>query len=203
MKGSILLPILKSHTQADLLALLYLNPGKEYSITEIARRIDSSVPGVHHEVVRLLATNYIQERREGNSRLLKAASDSIITQALTLLLAATHGPLPVISNLLDEISGIDQAYIFGSWAARYAGDLGPIPSEVDLLVVGTVDLDKLDTVAREAAAILGRKVNTVCLSQKSWQNDNSEFLDTLRSNPLLNIINPTKAASSDQNLAGK
>jgi predicted nucleotidyltransferase len=28
--------------------------------------------------------------------------------------------------------------VFGSWAARYRGERGPVPGDVDLLVVGTV-----------------------------------------------------------------
>jgi hypothetical protein len=42
-----------------------------------------------------------------------------VSRPLTDLLAVTYGPLPVLTDLLSEVAGVDQAYIYGSWAARY------------------------------------------------------------------------------------
>src|ERR1700694_2232083 len=98
MKGSQLLPLFRSQTQADLLALLFLNPEKEFSMTEISRRIGVSVPGVHHEVIRLLKAGYVNDRREGNSRMIYAQKDSLIARPLADLLTVTHGPLPILAN---------------------------------------------------------------------------------------------------------
>jgi len=65
--------------------------------------------------------------RVGRNRMLRAAAGSIVTRPLTDLLAVTFGPLPVLSELLATVPGIDAAYIYGSWAARYDGEAGPLP----------------------------------------------------------------------------
>lgn len=37
-----------------------------------------------------------------------------------------------------------EVWIYGSWAARYAQQPGPVPGDSDVLVVGTADADELD-----------------------------------------------------------
>ncbi|HET9898909.1 MAG TPA: hypothetical protein VFQ44_28630 [Streptosporangiaceae bacterium] len=69
---------------------------------------------------------------------------------MTDLLAVTYGPLPVLADLLAAQSGVDAAFIYGSWAARYRGEPGPLPADVDVLVAGTADRDDLDDIARAA-----------------------------------------------------
>ena len=188
MKESLLLPILRSQTQGDLLALLFLNPEKEITISEAARTIGVSIPGLHHEAVRLIQTGFIRERREGRNRLIRAEVNSRIAPALTDLLAITYGPLPVLERELAGLKGVTAAYIYGSWAARYRGKPGAIPNDIDLLVIGTVSLDSLDHVSDRAEKVLGREVNIRRISAKEW-SQGSPFITTIKKNPhvILNL----------------
>jgi len=87
-----LLPLLRSRVQGDLLALLYLRPDREYSLTEAAARIGASVKAVHQEASRLVDAGLLVDRRLGNLRLLRAATDTPLSRPLTDLLAVTYGP---------------------------------------------------------------------------------------------------------------
>lgn len=197
MKDSALLPLLRSQTQGDLLALLFMNPEQEFTLAEAARKIGVSAPGVHHEVTRLINAGFINDRREGNNRLIRAASDSIIARPLTDLLALTYGPLPVLAKYLSRVSGVQRAYIFGSWAARYLGERGAIPKDVDVLAVGTADIDELEAAVQEAEKVLHREVNIQRVSMESWMKASDQsnldkkgsnaFLATIRSKPLVEI----------------
>ena len=183
MKESLLLPILRSQTQGDLLALLFLNPEKEYTLSDAARTIGVSIPGLHHEAVRLIEAGFIKERREGRNRLIRAEVNSRIAPALTELLALTYGPLPVLERELTGVDGITAAYIFGSWAARYSGKSGPIPNDIDLLVVGSAKLDELEKAAERAEKILNRDVNIQKISSREWKEKSQPFLKTVHKNP--------------------
>lgn len=153
-----------------MLALLYLHPDEGYSVTEIARLLASSVPGVHAEVERLVRAGYLRDERVGNMRRVSAATDTPVFRPLTDLLAVTFGPKPVLTDALEDVAGIEEAYIFGSWASRYAGDAGPIPNDVDVLVVGTTDPDDVDDAARAAQIILRRPVNVTRLRPTAWRS---------------------------------
>lgn len=66
------------------------------------------------------------------------------------------------------VDGAQQVIIFGSWAARYAGEAGPPPSGIDVLVVGKVDRADLYDAADRAQARLGLQVNPVVRSVAQW-----------------------------------
>jgi len=185
--SSPLLPLLRSRVQGDLLALVYLNPEQEYSITEVAHRIGASVKAVHQEVTRLVETGLLSDRKLGTSRLVRAVQNSLLTRPLTDLLAVTYGPLPVLTRSLAGLDGVDQAFIYGSWAARYNGEPGPVPVDVDVLVIGDVDPDELDERARDAEAVLRREVNIRRLRLVTWENQEDPFVATVRARPLVEL----------------
>jgi DNA-binding transcriptional ArsR family regulator len=184
-----LLPILRSQVAGDLLALLYLHPNAEYSLTEAAEAIHASLNAVHHEVGRLAEAGLINARKRGNLRLIRAVTDSLLTRPLTDLLAVTYGPLPVLSELLANVHGVVEAYIYGSWAARYRGEPGPVPVDVDVLVIGTADRDDLDDAAEQAQQTLRRPVSIRRIRPETWHeaDPGDPFLQSVRSRPLVSI----------------
>jgi hypothetical protein len=184
-----LLPLLRSNVQGALLALLYLHPDAEYSLSEAATIIGASVRAVHTEASRLVDTGFAADRRIGNVRLVRASQGSIITRPLTDLLAVTYGPLPVLTDLLDVIGGIEHAFIYGSWAARYMGEPGPVPNDVDVLVVGRADRDELDAAAQRAEHTLMRPVAVRRVRPEAWSaaDPADPFLTTIRERPLVSL----------------
>ncbi|WP_204010505.1 MarR family transcriptional regulator [Sphaerimonospora thailandensis] len=191
-----LLPLLRSRAVGELLAWLYLHPEGEYSTTDLAARTGTSQSTVSREVDRFTSAGLTVERRHGNLRLIRANNDTIVAKPLTDLLAVTFGPAAVLPPLLQPLSGIDEAYIYGSWAARYANQAGPPPRDVDVLIVGTADDDELYDAARIAEGILGREVNISRISRASWIEDvDNPFVKSLRSRPLYPLQIAKRAAS--------
>lgn len=182
-----LLPLLRSRVQGDVLALLYLSPADERSVSEVARLVGASVKAVHQEVSRLVEAGLLTDRRLGTSRLVRASQDSPLFRPLTDLLAVTYGPLPVLRDLLGSVPGVERAYVFGSWAARYDGEPGPVPVDVDVVVVGDADSDDLDDAAREAERLLHRQVNVRRIRTEVWEGDGDPFVRTVRSRPLVSL----------------
>src|SRR5579859_824547 len=184
-----LLPLLRSRAQGDLLALLYLHPEREYSLTEAARLLGVSVKTIHTEASRLVAAGFVSDSRRGNVRLLRAVSGTPVSRPLTELLAATYGPLPVLADMLSGAAGVSAAFIFGSWAARYSGEPGPVPGDVDVLIIGTADRDDLDDIARAAQERLGRRVDIRRVSPAAWAapNPDDTFLKSVLQRPLVEI----------------
>ena len=187
-----LLPLLRSRVQGDLLALLYLHPDRDYSLTEAAALIGASVKTVHTEASRLITAGFVRDSRRGNVHLIQAVTDSPVSRPLTDLLAVTYGPLPVLNDLLAGVEGITHAFIYGSWAARYLGEPGPVPGDVDVLVVGTADPDDLDEIARAAQHRLGRPVDIRRIRPAAWASSDpaDPFLASVRERPLLQLRVP-------------
>jgi DNA-binding transcriptional ArsR family regulator len=186
--ASQLLPLLRSPLVGELLAWLFLHPDEESSVSELAGRFATSQSTVSREADRLVATGLVHELRRGNLRLLRANVDSPLSRPLTELLALTYGPTAVLSDLLASVDGVDEAHIYGSWAARYRGEPGPVPRDIDLIVVGEADDDDLFEAARAAERRLGREVNVRRVSAKAWRSPADDpFLTSVRSRPLVRV----------------
>lgn len=128
-------------------------------------------------------------RWDARSRVITSTENTLISRPLTELLAVTFGPLPVLVDLLANVEGVEHAYIYGSWAARYHGEPGPAPNDVDVLVVGKADRDLLAEVAEGAGGRLRREVNIRRISAEQWRNDDEfdPFLTSVRTRPLVSL----------------
>jgi len=172
-----------------MLAELYLHPDREYSLSKLADQLGVSVKTIHHEADRLTEAGLVRSRRVGNLRLVGADLTHRLARPLSDLLIATYGPLPVLAELLSGVDGVERAYIYGSWAARHAGEPGPVPADLDVLVLGSADLDQLDEIARQARARIGFEVTIHRLAPESWeQYADDPFLQHVRSQPLVEVV---------------
>lgn len=186
MRESKLLPILRSQTQGELLARLFLNPEKEFMISELARTLKVSVPGLHHEVVRLFDSGYIFERREGRNRLIRANTNMAIAEPLTSLLALTYGPLPVFEAALKGVKGIERAFLYGSWAKRYSGSEGHVPHDIDLGIIGTLESDDIYEQILDLEGELMREINYTVFSKDDWKSG-SALIREIKNSPMVEI----------------
>jgi hypothetical protein len=114
--------------------------------------------------------------------MIRADTDVVVARPLTELLALTYGPVAVLGEQLSDVVCVEEAYIYGSWAARYSGEPGKVPNDVDVMVIGAVDEDDLYAVARARDRQLGREVNMRWLSRDDWESSAGDyFLETVRS----------------------
>ena len=139
-----LLPILRSRQQAEILAWLLDNPDREASLTELSDRLDIPASSVHREVERAEQVGILVSRRIGATRLVRANGQSRYFDPLRQLLVMSYGVPERLTQALSKITGVQAAYIFGSWAASYE-DVRSSRSvgDIDVLVLGNPQRDKV------------------------------------------------------------
>lgn len=179
-----LLPILRSQHLAEILTLLLLHPDSEYSISEIASKLDLPLTTAQREVTRLSDAQLIRERRVGRSRLVSADPASRYTRPLAELVTLAFGPRLVIGEEFRSLDAIAVA-IYGSWAARYQGVVGHAPRDVDVLVVGEVPRPALYEAAERAEQRLGWPVNPVVCALARWLAAADPLIQQIRSSPVV------------------
>jgi predicted nucleotidyltransferase len=166
------MPIFRSRHQADLLTQLLIHPEQEFTLTELSRELRVPLTTVQREVQRLTETRLIRQRRQGRNRLVSADPDNPATEPLTRLVMLSFGPTEVIKAEFGGLDGVEQVVIFGSWAARSAGQPGPPPHDIDVLVIGTGKSGNLAlfAAANRAQQHLGIEVNPVGCTANEWEN---------------------------------
>lgn len=168
--------------------MLLLQPDTEYTIAELARRLSVPQSTVSGEVRRLADAGILAVRPVGRSRLVSANRDSRLVGPLTELLTLTYGPHVVVAEEFAGLEDVELVVIFGSWAARYQGQRGLPPNDVDVLVVGTPDRIAMYAAADRAQARLGRPVNpTVCFPDQ-WANPAEPFIREIKSKPYVLVV---------------
>lgn len=169
--ASPLLPVFRSRMQGEVLALLLADPGREWTVSEIAARVAAPLTSVQSEVSRLEVGGLLHSRKVGRARVVRANVGNPVVAPLTQVVLLSFGA-PVI--VAEEFAGLDadRIVIFGSWAARFHGEPGPPPADIDVLVVGD-DVSRSATyeAAERAEKRLGLPVNPVLRPSHCWSTD--------------------------------
>jgi predicted nucleotidyltransferase len=188
VKAPPLLPILRSDVQARLLTTLLLDPERELSVTDLAEISETSLPTAVREVDRAEQAGIVRSRNVGRTRLVAANTRSYAYEPLRELLLRAFGPLAVVTTEFADLHGVDQLFIFGSWAARYTGDSGHEPRDVDVLIVGAPDRGAAYDAAERAERQLRRPVQVTIRTAEQWEHPGSDpFLLEVQRRPLVEI----------------
>ena len=181
-----LLPLFRSDAQARLLAEVFLSR-EPLSVPMIAERTGIPASTLRNEVPRLERAGIIDSTMAGRTKMLSPDPGSPVYEEVSSLILKTLGPGMVLKDLLANLDGIEEAYIYGSWAARILGDPGPAPQDIDVLVIGSPRQLDVARACRDAEEQLGREVNPAVVTLVDWRQCASAFLKEIAAGPLVNV----------------
>ncbi len=183
-----LAPILRSDTQGRILARLFADPAKAYNLSELVAWANSSMPTVQREVGRAEDAGIVTTEKVGPTRLVRANPAHPLFRPFSLIVLGTYGPPAVIAREFDAIDGAKAVLIFGSWAARYLGQPGRAPNDIDVLVIGSPDRDLVDDAAERAERVIGLPVQATVRSCSQWSAARDSFLQGVKGRPLVVVL---------------
>lgn len=179
MKAGTRLPLFRSPEQERLLGELFVFADQPISLSELASRAGTSLGGAHKEVERLESAGLVRSTTVGRNRLIESNPSSPVYMELRGLLLKTLGPETLLRSSLADVSGIEEAFIFGSWADPAEKS----PADIDVLVVGDPDVGEVYDAASAVEAEIGRPVNVTVRSPKEWAEADGAFERAVRSGP--------------------
>jgi len=193
----LLLPIFRSEGQARLLARVYLSPDRPAPLADLARELGVDRGGLTREADRLEQAGLIRSERVGRQRILHPNEDSLYFPELKALLLKALGPASVIGPIVGELHGVERAFLVGSWAARYQGEPGHPPADIDLLLVGTPEWGAVARIARELTSLLGREVNPTIVSPGQWRDADDGFIRQVKRDPRIELAVNAGVSAAD------
>lgn len=132
----VLLPIFRSEHQMRILVEVFWGP-KPMTGSELARRTGIPQPTVAREVARLERSGLVTTATVGTAKTIAPNPNLPYGNALRQLLAYAGGIVPLLARLAKEAPGIDEVFIFGSWASRFHGETGPPANDIDVAIVSS------------------------------------------------------------------
>lgn len=192
-----LLPIFRSQNQMNILGRVLLNPDTEYSLTDIASTLGIALTTVSDEVRRLTQSSLFDTRTVGRTRVVRANQHNPAIAHLVKLLELSVGVPAVVSEEFSDLPDVEGIILFGSWAARNAGQPGPPPGDIDVLVVGPKAARAAAYEAAERAeARLGVPVNATLRSPSAWHSaEHTPLISEIRAQPYL-VLHGTDAVDT-------
>lgn len=177
MKLSTRLPLFKSPAQERLLGELFVFANQPISLSELARRAGTSLGGTHKEVERLESAGLIRSTTVGRNRMIEANPDSPVYPELRGILLKTLGPESLLRAALAGVDGIEETFIYGSWADPEQ----QTPADVDVLVIGDPEVGEVYDAVSAVETEVGRPVNVTVRSPTEWAEADRAFEKAVQS----------------------
>ncbi len=150
----------------QILGLLLLRPDESFYVRELARMTGIPVGSLNRELKLLTAAELLIRQPVGNQVRYQANRASPIFEELASIFRKTTGLAGILRQALKPLGkNVTLAFVFGSLAQGRAKQ----DSDVDLMVIGTVDFTKVVKQLMGVHEYLGREVNPVVMTAKEFQ----------------------------------
>lgn len=146
-----------TRTQQRVLGLVFGQPGRAFSVSELIQATGAGSGAIQREIARLSGSGLLALEQIGNQKRYRANPDSPIHDELVAIVRKTFGlATPLREALAPLADRIELAFVYGSVAKRS----DTATSDIDLMIVSE-DLTYADVVAALHPLIerLGREVN--------------------------------------------
>ncbi|MHC2994711.1 MAG: nucleotidyltransferase domain-containing protein [Candidatus Atribacteria bacterium] len=162
--------ITKSRLREGLLALYFTNPNKKYYLRELERILNFSVGNIRRELIKLRSTGLFLSENKGNLVYYYLNQSYPLFKELKSIILKTSGAPKMLQKILEKFDGISQAFIYGSFAKGEKRE----DSDIDLLIIGKVNEDKLVEVISKLEKKLQREINYTIYEKEDFKKKKEE-----------------------------
>lgn len=145
----------RSEIRKLLLLRFFSRPGLESHVRELARELGRAPQPVARELRTLEQAGILTSATVGRARRYRVNEASPVASQVRELVQRTIGVEGRLREALEGVPGIEEAFIYGSYAR---GEDRPT-SDIDLMVIGAVSRRALSERLRSVESELGRDVN--------------------------------------------
>ncbi len=154
--------LFSSKVRVKLLTHFFSHPEEPFYARSLTRQVGEHYNAVWQELNNLERIGLLVSERDANVKYYRLNSDFPIYEELKRIIFKTSGLGQALREALDHLGAVEWAFIYGSVAA---GDEDS-SSDVDLMLVGEVDLLALSPVIALLEDQLGRRINYLPLTHK-------------------------------------
>jgi predicted nucleotidyltransferase len=178
-KSSALSDVLFGKIRGGVLALLYGWADKAFYVRQIARHLHASPGAVRRELEKLAAVDLIVRTPLGNQVFYQVNRHHPVFSEMRALVNKTVGIFNTLRSALEPLGNqVSIAFVYGS-IARQEERAG---SDIDLMIIGDIELDDVLVRLPEAETAVGRPVNPTVYSTYEFKRkleEGNHFLNAV------------------------
>jgi len=141
--------------RAELLRLFLTNPEQSFYMQEIGRILGKKPGNFQRTINNMEREGILISEYKANARYFKANKEYPLYKELRSIVFKTVGVVGSVKEVLKKTDNIDYAFIYGSYAKAKENYL----SDIDLVVIGKCDEDKLIKEFDKLEELLKREIN--------------------------------------------
>jgi predicted nucleotidyltransferase len=186
----------RSKARRRLLAYYFTNPAARHHLRDLAQQLGIDPSNLSKELGRLEREGLFRSEVSGRQKYFRLDRSYPLFEEVRRVVAKTIGAPSVIAQSLKGIPGIDEAYLYGSFA-RSQQDAA---SDIDVLIIGTPREEALAQAVRKLEQQLGREINYTVFTPKEFASRRARkdaFVENVwhnKSSPLISRDEKAEAA---------
>ena len=177
----------RSKARQRLLAYYFTNPTARHHLRDLAEQLSIDPSNLSKELRRLEREGLFRSDVSGRQKYFQLNREYPLFDEVRNIVAKTIGAVPLIAQSFKKVQGIDEAYLYGSFA-RSQQDAA---SDIDVLVIGAPREEVLAETVRKLERQLRREVNYTVLTPKEFKSRRARkdaFLENVWHNKRVSLI---------------
>jgi predicted nucleotidyltransferase len=182
---------LRSKARQRLLAYYVANPAARLHLRDLAERLNVDPSNLSKELARLQREGLFRSEVSGRQKYFQLNREYPLFAEVRSIVSKTIGAPFLLAQSLKKIEGIEEAYLYGSFASNRQD----AASDIDLLVIGTPRDEVLAEAMRKIERQLGREVSYTVLTRKEFNSRRTRkdaFVENVWHNKRVPLIGPNE-----------
>lgn len=182
---------LRSKARQRLLGYYFANPTARLHLRDLAERLNVDPSNLSKQLVRLEREGLFRSEVNGRQKYFQLNREYPLFAEVRSIVSKTIGAPFLLAQCLKQIDGIEEAYLYGSFANNQQ-DAG---SDIDVLVIGNPPDQVLAEAIRKIERQLAREVSYTVLTRKEFDSRRTRkdaFLENVWHNKRVPLIGPNE-----------
>ena len=158
--------ILVSEVRVNILKLLLLNPNRAFHIRAIVRQVGAEINAVRRELDNLFEINLVNRRQSSNKIFYQIETSHPFFSDLLSLVAKEEGVGAAIVKNEKRIGMVDYAVL----SLAFLRGRKSTALDVDLFIVGDIDLEVLKNVVKEEESKMNKEINYSVMNMEEFMS---------------------------------
>lgn len=162
--------LISSKIRIKLLTLFFTNTEGRFFLREVQRLIGGDVAGVKRELDNLVSIGLLSSEKVSNLKYYSLKRDFPLFDELKSIIFKTTGVKGAVKEALQELPGAVFAFIYGS----YAKGKERAASDIDLFLIGEIDISRLNVIINYLEERLKREINYTVYRKSEYDQRKQE-----------------------------